>query len=87
MRNLRTDNKGNFMIVLYFIAFLMIISFLYLVLNEPMEPIINDVHDSTYIEGSTKSFIIMWWTKAALIVMFLGACLGFLIWFIKEREG
>jgi len=87
MRTLRNDNSANFMIVIFFIAFLFIISFLWLVLNAPMEPIINDVHNSNYIEQPTKDFITMWWMKGALIVMFIFACLGFLVWFIKEREG
>ena len=85
MSSFKNDTGGDFMIVMVFIALLMIISFFWLVLNAPMEPVLNDVHDSPYIESQTKDFIIMWWVRGALIVTFIGACLAFLVWFIRER--
>ena len=81
----RSNDSGSVALVMFFIAFLIIVSFMWLILNGPMEIVLNDLH-STAASTDTKDFLISYWVYGMLIVMFILACLAFLIFMVEENR-
>jgi TRAP-type C4-dicarboxylate transport system permease small subunit len=82
--SLASSRSGNVAIVMFFIAFLVIISFMWLILNGPMEIVLTNLH-YTAASTDTKDFLLSYWQYGMLIVMFVLACIAFLVWFVEER--